>query len=50
MNSLSTSEDDMVYFTDDDNIYNAPNAKANADRVGASRGRHGITSYCLFRK
>ena len=35
MNYLSTSEDDAVDFTDDENLYNALNATVNVYRVGA---------------
>ena len=43
INSLSTGEDNAVDFTDDNNFFNALNAKVNIARVGASKGRHGVT-------
>ena len=50
INSLSKSEEDAIYFTDDDNFFNALNAKVNAARVGGSKGRHGVTSESLSQK
>ena len=50
INSLSKSEEDAIYFTDDDNFFNALNAKVNAARVGGSKGRHGVTSEYLYQK
>ena len=41
--SLSTFEDDVVDFTDDENFFNALNAKVKVARVGASKGIHGVT-------
>ena len=43
INSLSTGEDNALDFTDDNNFFNALNAKVNIARVGASKGRHGVT-------
>ena len=39
-----------MYFMDDENLYNALYAKVNVARVGASKGRHGVTSKSLFQK
>ena len=50
INSLSISEDDALDFTGDDNLYNALKAKVNVDRVGASKGRHGVTSESVSNK
>ena len=50
INSLSTSEDDVVYFTDDNNFYNLLNAKVNVDRVGESKGRHGVNLESLYQR
>ena len=50
INSLSTSEDDAVNFTDDENFYNALNTKINVARVGASKGIHGVTLDSLSQK
>ena len=44
INSLSTGEDDAVDFTDYENLFNVVNAKVNVERVGASKGRHGVNS------
>ena len=43
INSLSTGEDNALDFTDDNNFFNALNAKVNIARVGASKERHGVT-------
>ena len=40
----------MVYFIDDENLFNALNAMANVARVGASKGRHGVTFKSLSQK
>ena len=37
-------------FTDDENLFNALNAKINVARVGESNGRHGITLDSLSKK
>ena len=50
MNSLSTSKYHAEDFTDDDNFYKALNAKVNVANVGASKGRHGLTSESLTQK
>ena len=50
INLHSTSEDDVVYFMDDDNLYNALNAKVNVARVGASKGINGVTLESLSQK
>ena len=50
INYLSTSEDHAVDFTDEDNFYKALNAKVNVDKVGASKGRHGVTLDSLSQK
>ena len=50
INYLSTSIDHAVDFTDDDNFYKTLNAKANMDKVGESKGRHGVTSDPLSQK
>ena len=50
INSLSTSEDNAVDFTDDENLYNELNDKVNVSRVGYSKGRHGVTSESLSQK
>ena len=44
INFLSTGEDDAVDFTDYENLFNVVNAKVNVERVGASKGRHGVNS------
>ena len=49
-NYLSTSEFHALDFTDDENFYKALNAKFNVDKVGASKGRHGVTSESLSQK
>ena len=47
INSVSTGEYDEVYFTDDNHFFNALNDKVNVDRVGASKGIHGVISEFL---
>ena len=49
-NYLYTSEDYAVDFTDDENVYKALNAKVNVAKVGASKGRHEVTSESLSHK
>ena len=46
-NYLYTSEDYAVDFTDNENVYKALNAKVNVTKVGASKGRHEVTSEFL---
>ena len=48
INSISTSEDDAVDFTDDENFYNALNAKVNVARFRASKGINGVTLKSLY--
>ena len=43
INSLSTSKDHAVYFTDDDNFYKGLNYRINVAKVGVYKGRHGVT-------
>ena len=50
VNSLSTSGDDAVYFTDDEKLFNALNGKVDVSRVGASKGRHCVASESLSQK
>ena len=50
INSVSTSGNYAVDFMDDENFYKALNDKVNVDRVGALKGRHGVTSYSLYKK
>ena len=50
INFLSTSEDDTVEFTDDDNLFNGLNAKVKLARVGSSKVIHGVTSESLSQK
>ena len=50
INSLSSSEEDAVDFTDDGNLFNALNDKFNVARVGASKRRHSVTSESLSQK
>ena len=50
INHLSTSEDHVVNFTDDDNDHKALNSKFNVAKVGVSKGRHGVTSESLSQK
>ena len=50
LNSLSISEEDVIDFTDDNNIFNAINAKVNMAMVEAPKGRHDITSESLSQK
>ena len=40
----------MVDLTDDDNFFNALNVKVNGDRIGASKGIHGVTLESLSHK
>ena len=47
INDLSNGEDDAVNFTDDANFFHVINAKVNVARVGASKGRHDVTSNSL---
>ena len=47
---LSPSKYHAVDFTDDDDFYTAINAKVNVAKVGASKGRHGVTSEHLYQK
>ena len=44
INSLSTRKDHVIDFTDDNNFYNSVNAKVNVDKIGASKGIHGVNS------
>ena len=50
INSLSTSEDDAVDFTDNEIFYNALNAKVNMAMVVSSKGRYGVTLKSLSLK
>ena len=50
INSLSTGEDYAVDFKYDEILFNVLNAKVNMARVGASKGRHGVTSESLSHK
>ena len=50
INSLSTSQDHAVDFTDDDNFYKAINIKVNVAKVGASKVRHIVTLESLYQK
>ena len=50
INPLSTGGEDAVDFTNDDNLFNVLKAKVNVDRVGASNGRHCVTSKSLSHK
>ena len=37
INSLSAGEEDVVYFIDEENFFNALNAKLNVARVGSPK-------------
>ena len=50
INSLSPSEEDAVYFMDDEKFFDVLNVKVNVDRVGALKGNHGVTSDYLSQK
>ena len=50
INSLSTSKDHAVDFTDDGDFYKALNAKVNVSKVGTYKGRHGVTLESLSQK
>ena len=43
VNSLSISEEDVMDFTDDNNLFNAINAKVNMAMVEPPKGRHDVT-------
>ena len=43
INPLSASEDHVVNFTDYKTFYKSLKAKFNVAKVGASKGRHGVT-------
>ena len=44
INSLSTSEEYLVDFTDDENLYEALGAKVNVAILGVSKYNNGVTS------
>ena len=48
--TLSTREDHVVDFTDDDNFYKALNSNVNVAKVGESKGRHLVTLESLSQK
>ena len=50
INYLSTGEELVVDFTDEEIFFNALKSKVNVARVGASKGRHGVTSESLSQK
>ena len=50
INSLSTSEYDVMDLTIYDNFFNTLKAKVNVDRVQASKGIHVVTSDLLSQK
>ena len=50
INSLSTGEDDVVYFTYEETLFNAINDKVKVSRFFASKGRHSATLDSLFQK
>ena len=47
INSVSTSYEDAIDFTDDNNFYDALKAKVNVARVGVSKGKHAISHETL---
>ena len=50
INSLSTSEEDEVDFTDNENFFDTLNAKVNVARVVVSEGKHGVIYESLSQK
>ena len=50
INYLSTGKDDVVYFTDDNNLFITLNSKVNEARVESSKERNGVTSESLSHK
>ena len=50
INSLSSSDEDAVYFTNDNNFFSALIDKVNVARLGLPKLKHGITSQPLSHK